>query len=321
MDGTGARMKVAIVGVGFIGRAWAIAFARAGHEVRLWARRPEAIPEAIYQVEQILPGLDVLGLLNGSSPQQVLANLKPAADLSGALEGCAYAQESVAEVVDQKSAIFAELDRLAPEHAILASSSSALLPSDFSQGLPGRHRCLVVHPINPPFLIPAVEVVPASWTDARVVAKAAEIMKAIGQSPIVMQREIDGFIMNRLQGAVLQEAFRLVADGIARVEDIDAGIRDGLALRWAIMGPFETIDLNAPLGVRQYAERYEGLYASLHETQMRRVPWTGQVLDEIEKARRQSLPQEALENRRLWRDQMLSSLIAARAKARSSFGP
>lgn len=318
MDGAGTR--VAMIGVGFIGRAWAIAFARAGHEVRLWARRPEAIAEAIRQVGQILPGLDELGLLNGLSPQQVLANLKPSPDLSVALDGCAYVQESVAEVLDQKMAIFAELDRLAPVETILASSSSAILPSDFSQGLPGRHRCLVVHPINPPFLIPAVEVVPATWTDAKVVAKTVEIIKGIGQSPIVMQREISGFVMNRLQGAVLQEAFRLVADGIARVEDIDIGIRDGLALRWAIMGPFETIDLNSPLGVRQYVERYEGLYASLHETQTRRVPWTGQVLDEIEKSRRESLPQGALESRRLWRDDMLSRLIAALTKARSSVG-
>ena len=85
-------------------------------------------------------------------------------------------------------------------------------------------------------------------------------MRSAGHAPIVMKREIDGFVMNRLQGALLEEAFRLVAEGYASVEDVDIGIRDGLALRWSFMGPFETIDLNAPGGVRDYAERYQRIY-------------------------------------------------------------
>ena len=82
-------------------------------------------------------------------------------------------------------------------------------------------------------------------------------MAAAGQAPIVMKRELDGFVMNRMQGALLEEAFRLVADGYASVEDVDVGLREGLALRWSFMGPFETIDLNAPGGVRDYVERYQ----------------------------------------------------------------
>ena len=88
-------------------------------------------------------------------------------------------------------------------------------------------------------------------------------LRSAGHAPIVMKRELDGFVMNRLQGALLEEAFRLVEQGYAGVEDVDVGIREGLALRWSFMGPFETIDLNAPAGVRDYAARYQGIYSGI----------------------------------------------------------
>ena len=121
----------------------------------------------------------------------------------------------------------------------------------------------MVHPINPPYLIPAAEVVPAPWTDKASWPRTADFLRAAGHAPIVMKQELDGFVMNRMQGALLEEAFRLVADGYASVEDVDIGIREGLALRWSFMGPFETIDLNAPGGVRDYVERYEQIYIRL----------------------------------------------------------
>ena len=109
-----------------------------------------------------------------------------------------------------------------------------------------------------------------------------------------MKRELDGFIMNRMQGALLEEAFRLVADGYATVEDIDTGIRDGLALRWSFMGPFETMDLNAPGGVRDYAERYQGIYENLFPQMQRRVDWSGEVMGRVEAERRALLPADAI---------------------------
>ena len=120
------------------------------------------------------------------------------------------------------------------------------MPSKFTEPLANRARCFTCHPINPPYLIPAVELVPAPWTSPETMARAEETIRGIGQAPIVMQRELDGFVMNRMQGALLEEAFRLVADGYCSIEDVDIGIREGLALRWSFMGPFETIDLNAP---------------------------------------------------------------------------
>jgi L-gulonate 3-dehydrogenase len=137
----------------------------------------------------------------------------------------------------------------------------------------------------------------------------------------VMKREIDGFVMNRLQGAVLQEAFRLVAEGYASAEDVDIGIRDGLALRWAFMGPFETIDLNAPGGVSDYVIRYESLYAKLFETQQHRVPWGGATLESIEASRREKLSADDLDKRRLWRDRRLAMMVAHKRAALAKTGP
>ena len=120
-----------------------------------------------------------------------------------------------------------------------------------------------------------------------------------------MRRELDQFIMNRLQGALLHEAFRLVAEGYASSEDVDAGICKGIGLRWAFMGPFETIDLNAPGGIRDYVDRYEGLYRTLAQSQAVPVPWSGELLDRIEAERCRRLPREDLAERQEWRDRRL----------------
>ena len=303
-------MKIAIIGLGLIGRSWAITFARAGHDVRLWDADPAAAGAAVSFIAQTLPDLAAHGLLNGQEPSAVMARLHVFAGLGDALVGADHVQENTPERLDVKLQVHRDLDRLAPANAILASSTSAILPSKFTRELPGRDRCLVCHPINPPHLIPAVEVCPAPWTAPETVSRAADFMRGCGQAPLVMQKEIDGFIMNRLQGALLEEAFRLVADGVASPEDVDIGLRDGLALRWSFMGPFETIDLNAPGGVRDYAERYQGIYAGIFPSVQRRVDWSGPVMDKIESDRAARLPREHLGERQKWRDGRLMALLA-----------
>jgi len=303
-------IKTAIVGLGLIGRSWAISFARAGHEVRLWDADPAAAGSALSYIADILPDLAAHDLLAGAEPSAVMARLRPVSDLADALADIDYVQENTPERLDVKLQVFQDLDRLAPAKAILASSTSALLPSSFVEHLPGRARCLISHPINPPYLIPAVEVCPSPWTAPDIVARAADFLRGCGQAPLVMKREIDGFIMNRLQGALLEEAFRLVADDVAGPEDVDIGLRDGLALRWSFMGPFETIDLNAPGGIRDYAARYQGIYATIFNSAQRRVDWTGPVMDQIEADRITRLPRNELDDRQRWRDSMLMALLA-----------
>jgi len=312
--------RVAVIGCGFIGRAWAITFARAGHDVALWDEDPEAPHRAIDFAASVAPDLAANDLLGGVDPQVLLARLRAEKTLPAALVGADHVQENAPERLDLKKALFAELNRLAPQHAVLASSSSAILPSHFTEHLTHRHRCLVIHPINPPYLIPAAEVVPAPWTSPEIVERARDFLIAAGQAPIVMKRELDGFVMNRMQGALLEEAFRLVADGFASTEDVDIGIREGLALRWSFMGPFETIDLNAPAGVCDYVERYQGIYSNLFTQMQRRVDWAGPVLAQIERERRAKLPADQLAERQKWRDRRLMALAAHKRRAARNIG-
>lgn len=312
--------RVAIVGTGFIGRAWAISFARGGYDVALWDADPAAPEVARQYIAGLLPDLIESDLLNGKSASDIMSRLIPVSRLEDALAGVIHIQENTPEQLDVKKEVFRMLDAAAPEDAVIASSTSALLPSHFTEGLAGSHRCIVVHPINPPYLIPAAEIVPSRWTSEDVVERTAELMRQIGQKPIVMKQELDGFVMNRLQGALLEEAFRLVADGYASMEDIDIGIRDGLALRWSFMGPFETIDLNAPAGIRDYVTRYQQIYLNISPSMMRRVDWAGPVLEELEADRRKKLAETDLTARQEWRDRRLMALLAHKRQADREIG-
>jgi L-gulonate 3-dehydrogenase len=312
--------KAAVIGSGFVGRAWAISFARAGCEVALWDQDWQAPGKALAYVERLLPELEASDLLNGAAPAEVAARIYVAPTLESALESAVHVQENTPEDVEVKRAVFARLDAAAPPDAVLASSTSAILPSAFTENLKGRGRALVVHPINPPYLIPAAEVVPAPWTDPAIVERTANFLRAAGHAPIVMKRELDGFVMNRLQGALLEEAFRLVDQGYAGVEDVDVGIRDGLALRWSFMGPFETIDLNAPAGVRDYADRYQGIYSRIFPSSQWRADWSGPVMDIVESERRKNLPADKLAERQAWRDRRLIALAAHKRWADKKIG-
>ncbi len=314
------RTIVAIVGSGLVGRAWAITFARGGCDVRLWDTDPSAAERAIAFIESVADALAANDLLFGRSVADVVSKVTPCAELPQALEGAVWVQECGPERLEVKREIFGRLDKRAAPAAILASSSSGLLPSAISEGLEGRERCVVAHPINPPYLVPAVELVPAPWTAKAVMERAKAFLLSVGQAPLVMKRELDGFIMNRLQGALLEEAFRLVARGYADADDVDRGIADGLALRWSFMGPFETIDLNAPGGVADYVARYQPMYAGLFEGMKERVDWAGPVLSTVLQSRRASLPEEGLAARQLWRDRRLMALRSHKRKAERDIG-
>ncbi|MFN3685580.1 3-hydroxyacyl-CoA dehydrogenase [Salinarimonas sp.] len=304
--------QVAIVGAGLIGRAWSVSFARGGCAVRLYDPVAGVAEAAHAALPAMLAELAAHDLLGGQSPAEVHARTRVCDSLAAALDGAEHVQESAPERLPEKRALFSELDARAAPDAVLCSSTSSLLPSAFSDHLAGRARVLVGHPINPPCLVPAVEIVPAPWTDPQVVERTADLMIAIGQKPIRMTREIDGFIMNRLQGALLQEAFRLVAAGIASAEDVDIGIRDGLGLRWAFMGPFETIDLNAPGGIADYIARYEGMFRLMAQGQTAQVDWGGPLSETLEAERAAILPREGIAARQAWRDRRLMALAAHR---------
>ena len=172
-----------------------------------------------------------------------------------------------------------------------------------------RQRCLVVHPINPPHLIPLVEIVPAPWTDPDAARRAAELMRSIGQTPIRVRREINGFVVNRLQSALLSEAFRLVEDGIVSADEVDSAVSDGLGLRWCFMGPFQTIDLNAKTGVAEYCRNLGPMYYGLAKEQSDPRPWAEALVAEVEDTLRTHTPAQQIPARQRWRDNYLAKLV------------
>lgn len=306
--------KIAIIGSGLIGRAWSIVFARAGHEVALYDPVDGAVAKALEQIEAGLPDLADKQLLNGETPAAVLKRMGRAADLGDALADCVHVQESAPEKLAVKQALYRDLDKAAPPDAVLASSTSAIPASAFTEPLDGRARCLVAHPINPPHIVPLVELVPAPWTAADVVSRSRALMAAVGQAPITLNKEIDGFVANRMQVALVAEAFRLVAQGVCTTADIDTAIAAGIGLRWAFMGPFETIDLNAPGGVADYCARFRKMYTDV-EAGQQGLGWTEDLIAQVETERRSVLPADQLVRRSQWRDNRLAELAVWKKSA------
>lgn len=307
--------RIAVVGSGLVGSGWAVVFARAGFPVAVWDAEEGKAEAARGRIAGDLPGLAAQGLLGGEEPGDVLARIEAAPTLADAVAGAVHVQECAPERLEVKREVFAALDAAAGPGAVLASSTSGIVASAFSEGLEGRARCLVAHPLNPPHLIPLVEIVPAPWTSEEAARRAGDLMARAGQVPVRLRREVPGFVVNRLQGALLQEAFRLVEDGVADPDGVDAAVADGLGLRWAFMGPFETIDLNAPGGIADYIARYGGLYHELAVDSGPPRPWGKGLAAELEKARRSRLPAGSLGERSAWRDRRLAALAAHKRDA------
>lgn len=297
---------VAVVGTGLIGQAWTLVFARAGCAVRMWDGDAAALLRARELVAELAAELQRSGLVDDAAA--LLGRVQTCEALADALAGVDYVQESLPEVLNIKQDIYARMDALAPAKAVIGSSTSSIPASAFTEALAGRARCLVAHPVNPPYLVPVVEVCGAPWTRQEAVDRCMALMDQVGQKPVHVRRELEGFILNRLQGAMMREAFRLVEQGYVDVDGLDVTIREGLGLRWSFMGPFETIDLNAPGGLADYCGRYGGMYQSIAQDQVSTEPWSSALIEQLHQARRQLLPSDALGERRSWRDRRLMAL-------------
>jgi len=310
VDGV-AGARIAVVGAGSIGVGWAIVFARAGHPVALHDADPARPTVAFDEVVARVAELAAAGLLD-EPPAAVCARVRAAASLADAVADASHVAECAPESLELKRELFAALDRLAPAQATLASSSSALTISQIAGELAGRSRCLVAHPANPPYLLPIVEIVPAPFTAAEVVARTHALLARAGSSPVRVHGEPEGFVYNRLQGALLREAYCLVRDGVVSVEELDRVVRDGLGRRWAVIGPFETADLNVRGGIAEHARRMGAAYARMGAERGQDDPWTDELVAEVTAQRRSLLPLERWEERVAWRDRALIAQELAR---------
>lgn len=301
-------MQVGVAGAGLIGRAWAIVFARAGLPVTLYDVDQDALNGALGAIRQSLRDLQCAGLVEAVEP--IMSRIRTAASLAEAMAEAVYVQECGPEKCELKQQLYAELESVVSADTILASSTSGIAASRFTSHLEHPERCLVAHPVNPPYLIPLVEVVPTPHTADVVVERTLQLMEKVGQAPILVKKELPGFVLNRLQGALLNEALRLYRDGYVSPEDLDKTVRHGLGLRWSFMGPFETIDLNAPDGVVDYARRYGPLYREVDRERGNDDPWASDTLVALDRDRRARLPSEAIAERQEWRDRRLMALSA-----------
>jgi len=300
--------RIGIVGAGLIGRSWAMVFARAGLPAVMWDAMDGVAEAAMGTIRDRLEDLHAAGLIT-EQPDAVLARIAVAKTLEDCVAGATYVQEQGPERVEVKRELFTRLDAATPAGVAIGSSTSGIPASAFTEHLKGRARCLVAHPVNPPYLVPLVELVGAPWTDPAAIAGTRALMARVGQVPVTAFKETRGFVLNRLQAALVAEAFRLVRDGVMSPEDVDACVKDGLGLRWSFMGPFETIDMNAPGGVADYVARFGPLMGGITEEQAP-YDYDAPTVARVTAARRGALALDAIPERSAWRDRRLMALVA-----------
>lgn len=298
---------ITCIGVGNVGRSWAIVFSRAGFKVKLYDSDLEAVRKhALPAIRQSLDDLVAAGLLQES--ESVLSRIQPAESLKQAVDGVIYVQESVKEDLRVKQQVFSELGRFAPANAILASSTSAIPGSEFMQAADNPLRCVIAHPVNPPHLIPLVEICSSPWTSAETMDRCMALMQQVGQKPIKVLKEIPGFILNRLQFSLVGEAMHLVGEGYCSPADIDKVLKYGLAMRWAFIGPFEVAHLNATQGFQGFVDGLGNMMRTLAKDAKVDYEWGPELASEIHAMLTEQTPVEKLPERQAWRDRRIMAL-------------
>ncbi len=299
--------KFSIIGSGSIGIGWAIVFARAGYKVKVYDIEESALHNFENQVKNRLELLDENKLLT-NSPKKIAARIKTTLDLTEAVSDADFVQECGPENLEIKRDLFMKLANLAKPDAIIASSSSALRPSEFASNIASNERCLVVHPGNPPYLISIAEVVPAEFTSEEAIKTCIDLLTKVGIIPIRVNNEPQGFVFNRLQGAILREAYCLVRDGVISPTDLDLIVTEGLGKRWSIIGPFATSALNVRGGIKAHVARMGKSYFEMGRERGQNDPWDQSLVEVVAADIDQKLPDANWEENTKKRDLALMKL-------------
>lgn len=300
--------NVVILGAGSIGLSFAAVFADAGATVVLAEPDDGRRAAAKAGIEAQGSAMELAGLRRGGK-----GDLRLLPDAAPALIDADLVIEAGPERLEVKQAIFAGLLAGAGPQAVLATASSAIPISRILPDPADQARALVAHPANPPAVLRVIELVPGPGTAVATVERAQALFTGAGFQPVTLGHEIEGFVMNRLQGAVLREAYRLVDEGVVDVAGIEAVMRLSLGPRWALSGPFETAEFNTPGGIRAHAARMGPAYRAMGEARGERdCNWRPDLVARVEAERRAMVAAEDLPGRALWRARAVARLVALR---------
>ena len=295
--------NIGICGAGLIGASWAVGFANHGYNVLVYDANPEIVSNFFKVVDQLADDLEIFKKVD---LKKLKSSIKICDNLEQICKDSLLIQESIVEDLDEKQKIFFEFEKYASVDTILASSSSYLLPSKISEKLKNKQRCIVAHPALPPHVVPFVEICPSSETSLEVIEKAKDIYKTAHYVPIVLKKEIEGFVLNRLQGALLNEAVRLHEEDYASIDDIDISLKHALGIRWAFLGPFEIMDLNAPGGIGDSFTRYRKGIKKLAQQQNSVPEYTDEYIKKLESEQRERLKLTDREERTKKRNKLIA---------------
>lgn len=301
------KSPIVILGAGSIGVAFAATLSEAGAPVVIVDPKTERRLSVHATLAQQRTAIAKAGLARGTP-----ASVDVADTADDHLGKAAMIIECGPENLAIKQAIFADLLRKTGADTVLATASSAITVSCIVPEPADQARCLVAHPVNPPSVLRVIELVPAQGTTAQIMQAADQMFQAAGFATVLLGHEIEGFVLNRLQGAVLREAYRLVQEGVTDVAGIDNIMRLGLGPRWALSGPFETAELNTPGGIRAHADRMGPAYKRMGEARGETVDWNDDLVTQVVDERRALLRHDQIANRVAWRAQAVASLVATR---------
>lgn len=302
-----------VVGAGTIGLSWATLFAAHGLSVVVNDPRPdvaELVEQTVRQFARTLPG----------APTDLMTHIALEPDLEQAVASADVVQENGPERIELKQELFARIEAAAPASALLLSSTSGLMPTDMGAQMQDPGRVVVGHPFNPPHVVPLVEVVPGAQTTAATAQAAVEFYRSLGKVPVLLRKEIGGFVANRLQSAVFRESVHLVLSGVVTPEELDQVVTESVGVRWATAGPFESYHLGGgPGGIRNLLEHL-GPGMARRWKDLGQPELTDDVVDQIATHTEQRFAGRDYDSRVTDRDLAQLAVLAAREQARREAG-
>lgn len=300
------EQSILVLGAGPIGCGFAAAFLAESFTVTICDPAEQARHDALDVIARHGAAMELAGLGMSRGTARVVSALPERIDVPLVIE-------AGPERLAPKKALFRDLLARSDDETILATASSAIPVSQIVPDKAEQARCLIAHPANPPSLLRVLELVPGPGTALQTLDRAEALFRRGGFDPARLGHEVPAFVFNRLQSALLREAYRLVDEDVIGVDALDRLVRDGLGPRWALSGPFETADLNTAGGIRGHAERLGPAYAAIGRDRGEKNPdWSPALVDKVEAERRTVLPEADLPARRGWRERALARLLAAR---------